>query len=91
MFLLLDPTKEWIKSNWNDVLDEIDSDFIDATIKNMKDVPSSVHTLWSDGKKSRKEKATIFLEFVLSKHGYLKALQKTLQEYNIHCPDSSEC
>ncbi|XP_056021854.1 uncharacterized protein LOC125649231 isoform X2 [Ostrea edulis] len=87
----LDPTKEWIKSNWDDVLDEIDSDFIDATIKNMKDVPSSVYTLWSDGKKSRKEKATIFLEFVLSKHGYLKALQKTLQEYNIHCPDSSEC
>jgi hypothetical protein len=57
----------------------------------MKDVPSSVYNLWSDSKRSRKEKATKFLEFVLSKHVYLKALQKTLQEYNIGCPEISEC
>lgn len=75
--------KNWIENNREKILDEIDYDFIKSTIDHMEDVPEVVKISWSDTSKSRKEKATIFLEFALQKEEYVRALKKTLEEYGI--------
>lgn len=49
----------------------------------MEDVPEEVKISWSDFNKSRKEKAMIFLDFVLQKDDYVKALKKTMEENRI--------
>lgn len=77
------PIKKWIQKNREDLLDEIDSDFIKSTIDQMEDVPEEVKISWSDSNKSRKEKAMIFLDFVLQKDDYVKALKKTMEENRI--------
>lgn len=75
--------KNWIENNREKILDEIDYDFFKSTIDHMEDVPEVVKISWSDTSKSRKEKATIFLEFALQKEEYVRALKKTLEEYGI--------
>lgn len=77
------PVKKWIKKNREDLLDEIDADFIKNTIYQMEDVPEEVKISWSDLNKGRKEKAMIFLDFVLQKDEYVKALKKTMEENGI--------
>lgn len=77
------PIKKWIQKHREDLLDEIDSDFIKSTIDQMEDVPEEVKISWSDFNKSRKEKAMIFLDFVLQKDDYVKALKKTMEENRI--------
>lgn len=77
------PVKKWIKKNREDLLDEIDADFIKNTIYQMEDVPEEVKISWSDPNKGRKEKAMIFLDFVLQKDEYVKALKKTMEENGI--------
>lgn len=78
--ILTAPIKKWIQQNREDLLDEIDSEFIKSTIYHLEDVPEEVKTSWSDPSKSRKEKATIFLDFALQKDEYVKALKKTMEE-----------
>lgn len=53
----------------------------------MEDVPEEVESSWSDPFKSRKEKATIFLDFALQKDEYVKALKKTMQENDMQIPE----
>lgn len=77
------PVKKWIQKNREDLLDEIDADFIKSTIYQMEDVPEEVKISWSDLNKGRKEKAMIFLDFVLQKDEYVKALKKTMEENGI--------
>lgn len=79
--------KKWIQQNRENLLDEIDTEFIKSTIYHMKDVPEEVKSSWSDFSKSRKEKATIFLEFALQKGEYVKALKKTIQENGMQFPE----
>lgn len=79
MFLTA-PIKKWIQQNREDLLDEIDSEFIKSTIYLLDGVPEEVKTSWSDPNKSRKEKATIFLDFALQKDKYVKALKKSMEE-----------
>uniref|UniRef100_K1Q1E0 Uncharacterized protein n=1 Tax=Magallana gigas TaxID=29159 RepID=K1Q1E0_MAGGI len=71
--------KNWIQQNRENLLDEIDSEFIKSIIQ-LEDVPEEVKSSWFDPNKSRKEKATIFLDFVLQKDEYVKALKKTIEE-----------
>lgn len=75
--------KNWIENNREKILDEIDYDFFKSTIEHIEDVPEEVKISWSDTSRSRKEKATIFLEFALQKEEYVRALKKTLEEYGI--------
>lgn len=49
----------------------------------MEDVPEEVKISWSDPNKGRQEKAMIFLDFVLQKDEYVKALKKTMEENGI--------
>lgn len=79
------PAKKWIQQNREDLLDEIDSGFIESTctIYQLEDVPEEVKISWSDPNKSRKEKAKIFLDFALQKDEYVKALKKTMEEYGM--------
>nr|XP_034326955.1 uncharacterized protein LOC105349046 isoform X4 [Crassostrea gigas] len=79
----LSPAKKWIQQNREDLLDEIDSEFIKSTIYQLEDVPEEVKISWSDPNKSRKEKAKIFLDFALQKDEYVKALKKTMEEYGM--------
>lgn len=74
------PLKKRIQQIREDVLDEIDSEFIKSTIYQLEDVPEEVKISWSDPNKSRKEKAKIFLDFALQKDEYVKALKKTMEE-----------
>ncbi|XP_065942955.1 uncharacterized protein [Magallana gigas] len=79
----LSPLKKRIQQIREDVLDEIDSEFIKSTIYQLEDVPEDVKISWSDPNKSRKEKAKIFLDFALQKDEYVKALKKTMEEYGM--------
>lgn len=89
---IAESTKQWIISNWELLLDEIDSDFMETTLKDLKNVPRDICNSWSTNSgKSRKERAQMFLEFVLERHDCLKALAKTLQEYEISSTESNEC
>lgn len=80
MLFLTAPLKKRIQQIREDVLDEIDSEFIKSTIYQLEDVPEEVKISWSDPNKSRKEKAKIFLDFALQKDEYVKALKKTMEE-----------
>jgi hypothetical protein len=65
---------------------------METTLKDMKNVPYDVCNSWSTNSgKSRKERAEMFLEFVLDRHDCLKALAKTLQEYEISSTEAIEC
>mmetsp|Transcript_40994 Transcript_40994/g.65943 ORF Transcript_40994/g.65943 Transcript_40994/m.65943 type:complete len:496 (-) Transcript_40994:652-2139(-) len=77
--------KNWVEENRETILDEMDADIIETTVNNMEDVPDAVKDSWSDGSKSRKDRCTIFLDFVLQKDDYLKALKKTMEENGIQC------
>lgn len=81
------PAKKWIQQNREDLLDEIDSEFIKSTIYQLEDVPGEVKTSWSDPNKSRTEKAKKFLDFALQKDEYVKALKKTIEEYGMQLPE----
>ena len=63
----------------------MDADIIETTVNNMEDVSNEVKDSWLDGSKSRKDRCTIFLDFVLQKDDYLKALKKTMEENGILC------
>ena len=52
----------------------------------MEDISSDVQTQWSDGSKGRKDKAKIFLEYVLKSDHNVMALQKTFEENGIQFP-----
>lgn len=77
------PLKKWIQQIREDLLDEIDSEFIKSTIYQLEDVPEEVKISWYDPNKSRKEKAKIFLDFALQRDEYVKALKKTMEEYGM--------
>nr|XP_022332998.1 uncharacterized protein LOC111130340 isoform X2 [Crassostrea virginica] len=77
--------RTWLIENRETILEEMDADIIEATVNNMEDVPDEVKESWSDGSKSRKERSKIFLDFVLEKDEYLKALKKTTEENGILC------
>lgn len=79
--------KKWIQQNREDLLDEIDSEFIKNTIYQLEDVPEEVKISWFDPNKSRKEKAKIFLDFALQKDEYVEALKKTMEEYGMQLPE----
>lgn len=81
------PVKKWIQQNRADLLDDIDSEFIESTICHLEDVTEEVKSSWSDPYKSRKEKATIFLDFALQKDEYVKALKKTMEENGMQFPE----
>lgn len=83
----LSPVKKWIQQNRENLLDEIDADFIENTIYHMENVPEEVKTSWSDRNKSRKAKASIFLEFALQTDEYIKALKRTIEENGIKIPE----
>nr|XP_022334759.1 uncharacterized protein LOC111131489 isoform X3 [Crassostrea virginica] len=82
----LDPVRNWIKQNQDIVLEEIDSDFIETAMTYMEDISSDIQTQWSDGSKGRKDKAKIFLEYVLKSDHNVMALQKTFEENGIQFP-----
>lgn len=75
----------WIQENQETLLNEIETDLIEITIKRLENVPLEVYTSLMDQSKGRKEKAKTFLEFVLRKDEYVFALQKTLKENGIEC------
>nr|XP_022334764.1 uncharacterized protein LOC111131490 isoform X2 [Crassostrea virginica] len=77
--------KRWVEENRETILEEMDADIIETTVNNMEDVPNEVKDSWLDGSKSRKDRCTIFLDFVLQKDDYLKALKKTMEENGILC------
>lgn len=79
------PVRCWIQENQETLLDEIETDLIEITIKRLENVPLEVYTSLMDQSKGRKEKAKTFLEFVLRKDEYVFALQKTLKENGIEC------
>nr|XP_034323366.1 uncharacterized protein LOC105322773 isoform X2 [Crassostrea gigas] len=79
------PVRCWIQENQETLLDEIETDLIEITIKRLENVPLEVYTSLMDKSKGRKEKAKTFLEFVLRKDEYVFALQKTLKENGIEC------
>ena len=81
----IDTLRNWVKENRETILEEMDADIIEATVNNMEDVPDEVKESWSDGSKSIKERSKIFLDFVLEKDEYLKALKKTTEENGILC------
>ena len=81
----IDSLKNCVEENRETILDEMDADMIETTVNNMEDVPDAVKDSWSDGSKSRKDRCTIFLDFVLQKDDYLKALKKTMEENGIQC------
>ena len=81
----IDYLKNWVEENRETILEEMDADIIETTVNNMEDVPNEVKDSWSDGSKSRKDRCKIFLDFVLQKDDYLKALKKTMEEIGIHC------
>lgn len=87
MRFLTAPLKKRIQQIREDLLDEIDSEFIRSTIYQLEDVPEGVKTSWSDPNKSRTEKAKIFLEFALQKDEYVEALKKTMEEYGMQLPE----
>lgn len=75
----------WIQENQETLLNEIETDLIEITIKRLENVSLEVYTSLMDQSKGRKEKAKTFLEFVLRKDEYVFALQKTLKENGIEC------
>lgn len=79
----LGPVRNWIHDHKDNLLDEIDSDFIETAINYMEDVPEEVKKMWSDRSKERKKRAMVFLDFVLQKDEYVKVLQKTIEENGI--------
>lgn len=81
----IDSLKNWVEENREIILEEMDADMIETTVNNMEDVPNEVKDSWSDGSKSRKDRLKIFLDFVLQKDDYLKALKKTMEENGILC------
>lgn len=83
MRFLTAPLKKRIQQIRENLLDEIDSEFIRRAIYQMEDVPEEVKTSWSDPNKSRTEKAKIFLDFALQKDEYVEALKKTMEEYGM--------
>lgn len=83
MRFLTAPLKKRIQQIREDLLDEIDSEFIKNTIYQLEDVPEEVKISWFDPNKSRKEKAKIFLDFALQNDEYVKALKKTMEEYGM--------
>lgn len=80
------PIKKRVQQNREDLLDEIDSEFIKSSIVHFEDIPEELKISWSDPNKSRKEKAKIFLEFALQKDEYAKALNKTIEENRMQFP-----
>lgn len=79
------PVRCWIQENQETLLNEIETDLIEITIKRLENVSLEVYTSLMDQSKGRKEKAKTFLEFVLRKDEYVFALQKTLKENGIEC------
>lgn len=82
---LIGPESYWIQENQESLLDEIGTGIIETTLKDLENVPNEVYTSLMDQSKGRKEKAKIFLEFVLRKDEYVLALQETLKENGIEC------
>lgn len=77
---LIDAIRSWIQQNRENVIEEIDSDVVETTINRMREVSTIVQSPWSDITKGRKEKAHIFLDFVLQKDEYVAALKNTMEE-----------
>lgn len=73
----------WIQENQETLLNEIETDLIEITIKRLENVSLEVYTSLMDQSKGRKEKAKIFLEFVLIKDEYVLALKETCKENGI--------
>lgn len=46
--MLISPIRNWIQQNPDDLLDEIDSNFIETTINYMEDVQEGDKQMWSD-------------------------------------------
>lgn len=76
----LDRVRNWIQQNQDQLLDEIDSDFIETTFNHMKDVPNDIKKMLQNGSEGRKKKAAKFLEFILKEDEYVRAFQKTNEE-----------
>lgn len=56
--------RNWIRGNRESLLEEIEPDFIDTVLDDMKGVSSDDRALWLDGSKNRKERAKNFIDFV---------------------------
>ncbi|XP_065944413.1 uncharacterized protein [Magallana gigas] len=79
----LGPVRCRIKKHQEALLDEIDTELIKTTVNRIENVPNEVYTSLMDQSKGRKEKAKIFLEFVLIKDEYVLALKETCKENGI--------
>lgn len=80
------PLRNWIQQKPDDLLDEIDSDFIKTTIRCMENVHEEDEKKLLDPEIGRKTKAQNFLDFVQKSDDYVKALQKTMKERDIQFP-----
>lgn len=69
-----------IQKHQEALLDEIGTELIKTTINRMENVPNEVYTSLMDQSKGRKERAKIFLEFVLIKDKYVLAPKKTCKK-----------
>ena len=56
--------RNWIRGNRESLLEEIEPDFIETVLDDMKGVSRDDRALWLDGSKSRKERAKNFIDFV---------------------------
>ena len=56
--------RNWIQGNRESLLEEIEPNFIETILDDMKGVSSHDRALWLDGSKSRKERAKNFIDFV---------------------------
>lgn len=75
--------ENWTQQEQDDLLDEIDSNFIETAIGYMEDVSEADKEKWSDPQKGRRERAKIFLDFVKQRDDYVivvKRLQETIKE-----------
>lgn len=77
---LIGPVRCRIQKHQEALLDEIDTELIKTTVNRIENVPNEVYTSLMDQSKARKEKAKIFLEFVLIKDEYVLALKETCKE-----------
>ena len=56
--------RNWIRGNRESLLEEIEPNFIETVLDDMKGVSRDDRALWLDGSKSRKERAKNFIDFV---------------------------
>lgn len=76
--------RNWIRGNRESLLEEIEPNFIETVLDDMKGVSSDDRALWLDGSKSRKERAKNFIDFVFQNDENVMVLkQKAIAELGL--------